>query len=139
MTKAQYNYSEIADTICNKVNKHIESFNLKNDVAKAWDLQAQVHKCKLILGELNNKRLISYEKWLLDEFTDTVSKFEVIMKDEKMQDSEFDGHLRRINSLSAVVAYCAQFQLEDCEIFYNIYKQVLEKQNLKLLTQVRDE
>lgn len=138
--KNQYNYSEIADTIYNKINKHIEFFNLKNDVAKAWDLQVQAHKCKLIIAELNNKRPFSnYEKWLLNEFTDTVSKIEVIMKEEKIQDSEFDGYLRRINSLSAIVAYCAQFQLEDCEIFYNIYKQVLEKQDLKLLTQVKNE
>jgi len=74
----------------------------------------------------------------LREFDDWTSregrKIEVEPKDLMVSDLNFDDEFGlRVCLCSATIAYCAQFGLEDFEVFYNIYKEVLRIKGLDCL------
>ena len=135
--KNRYNYLEIADAIYKKVDEHLTFFDLRNDSEKAWDLQVQANKCKFLRDYLQDKKILrKFEKWLLNELSITIDNFEKIMKTNNLLSKDFNEYLKKINTLSATIAYCAQFNLEDCEIFFNVYKRLLEKQGINLLKNI---
>lgn len=111
----------------NKMDRAIYDQEFKYDL-----LQVNSNKCEMFINHIHrvpNHLRTQYDYWLSEEVKGI---FDKVNKND-LDSEELDSLILHLLLFSATVAYCAQFQLEDREIFYHIYNAALNLEGLDSL------
>ena len=158
---AIYDYKKIARSINKRFQERETRLKTRPDskFAHGFSWASDLNKCLLILEDLKKKvDLDRYQNWFRKEIESIAPHVKYIDKhlkwiragheflrsktepigsdfnDLDFDDLRFDEYGLRLCLFSATIAYCAQFGLENFQIFCDIYKELLNLSKLNTLT-----